>query len=160
MTAERTEPAQLDTFEEIGRMVDAGVPREHAVAMLYAAVRTSDARHQALDAKIDRLGETMNVRFDAVNENFKAVNLKFEALDTKFEAIGTEIKALDTKLGGKIDALDMKVVGRFDAVDDRFKGMRDSLSGTRWQWIAIGLIAGAGGVGAFRTIPDIIAAFG
>lgn len=144
MTAERTEAVQFDTLEEVERLESAGVPRDHAAAMLYAAVRASDARYGALDAKIealdtkiDRLADTMNEKFAAVDDNFKAVYGRFDSIDLNF-------KATDT---------------RFDTVDDRFKAADAKATGMRWQWVAIGLLSGGVAAAASQTIAVVAKLF-
>ena len=46
MTTEQgqPQPSGIDTLAEVQRLQDAGVPEQHAVAMLYAAIRASDAK--------------------------------------------------------------------------------------------------------------------
>ena len=139
MTAERTEATELDTLEEVGRMENAGVPREHAVAMLYAAIRASDARYHALDRKLDALDtriDALSIKIDGVDAKFKGLETRIEGLETKVDGVDAKFKGLETK----IDGVDAKLIG------------------LRWQWAAIGLLVGAGGFGLAQSLPDVIAA--
>lgn len=47
-TAPATPPAGFDTFAEMTKLRDAGVPEAHAVAMLYAGIAAADARFAEL----------------------------------------------------------------------------------------------------------------
>ena len=186
MTTERTEAVQFDTLEEVERLESAGVPRDHAAAMLYAAVRASDARYGALEAKIDRLADTMNEKFAAVDENFKAVYARFDAVDLKFDAVNENFRAvygrfdaIDAKFDavnlkfdavndnfkavyGRFDSIDLNFKAtdtRFDTVDDRFKAADAKATGMRWQWVAIGLLSGGVVAAASQTIAAVAAIF-
>ena len=179
MTTERTEAVQFDTLEEVERLESAGVPRDHAAAMLYAAVRASDARYGALEAKIDRLADTMNekfaavdenfkavyARFDAVNENFRAVYGRFDAIDAKFDAVNLKFDAVNDNFKavyGRFDSIDLNFKAtdtRFDTVDDRFKAADAKATGMRWQWVAIGLLSGGVVAAASQTIAVVAEIF-
>ena len=52
-TAPATPPAGFDTFAEMTKLRDAGVPEAHAVAMLYAGIAAADARFAELQREIE-----------------------------------------------------------------------------------------------------------
>ena len=58
MTTERAQPASpaagFDTLEEANRIKEAGVPEEHAVAILYAAIAAADARFAQMSEEFAR----------------------------------------------------------------------------------------------------------
>lgn len=58
MTTERAQPASpaagFDTLEEVSRIKEAGVPEEHAVAILYAAIAAADARFAQMSEEFAR----------------------------------------------------------------------------------------------------------
>ena len=55
MTTERaTPPAGFDTHAEVRKLEEAGVPAEHGVAMLYAAIAAADARNAELREETER----------------------------------------------------------------------------------------------------------
>lgn len=93
MTAERIQPqpSGIDTLAKVQRLQDAGVPEQHAVAMLYAAIRASDAKFDDLRHENARefaaLRTDIDAKFAALDTRFEAIDAKFEALDAKFEAI-------------------------------------------------------------------------
>ena len=97
MTTERIQPqpSGIDTLAEVQRLQDAGVPEQHAVAMLYAAIRASDAKFD--DLRRENAREFAALRTD-IDAKFEAIDKRFEALEAKFEAIETKISALETKI--------------------------------------------------------------
>ena len=155
MTTEQPYAAPpVDTLREVENMKAAGVPEEHASAMLYAAIRTSDARVAELrrdTAELRRdtaeLRRDMIARFEAADAKvaelrrdmiarFEAADLKFGAIDLKFDAIND----------------------RFEGVNGRFDGVADKVSAMRWRLAAVVSIASVFLAVLATSAPDIIAA--
>ena len=131
MTTEQT--YAVDTLREAEALQEAGVPGEHAAAMLYAAIRTSDARFAELRRDISRDIAAFEARVDA---KFEAVNAKFEGVNAKF------------------DGQDAK----FAAVNDRIDGIADKVSAMQWRLAAVVSIASVSLVTLAASAPDIVAA--
>ena len=74
MTTTPHVPAGLDTLREMNAMRDAGVSPEQSEAMLYAAIRASEAY---------------------IAEMRNDIDVKIKALDTRIEALDAKIKALN-----------------------------------------------------------------
>ena len=127
MTTEQT--YAVDTLREAEALQEAGVPGEHAAAMLYAAIRTSDARFAELRRDIAAFEARIDAKFDGVNAKFEGVNAKFEGQDAKFAA-----------------------------VNDRIDGIADKVSAMQWRLAAVVSIASVSLVTLAASAPDIIAA--
>ena len=82
---------------------------DHRLGLIETDVREN---HTKSEAKIDALG----AKIDALDRKFEG---KIDALDRKFEG---KIDALDSKVEGKVDALDSKVEDRINALDSKVEG--------------------------------------
>ncbi len=86
---------------------------DHRLGLIETDVREN---HTKSEAKIDALG----AKIDALDRKFEG---KIDALDSKFEG---KIDALDSKFEGKVDALDSKVE---DKIEVEIRELRREFNG-------------------------------
>ena len=145
------------------RLQDAGVPEQHAVAMLYAAIRASDAKFDDLRRENARefaaLRTDIDAKFAALDAKFEAIDKRFEALDTRIGTLDIKIDSVSTALGAKIEALDIKIDGVSIGLGGRLDGLDSKITAVRWRLVIIG--GAVGGILAVlaSALPDIVAAF-
>ena len=148
MTTEQTYAAPaVDTLREAEALKEAGVPEEHAAAMLYAAIRTSDARFAELRRDISRDIAALEARVDA----------KIESVNTKIDGQDAKLAALDARFDGQ-DAKFDAVNAKFDAVNDRIDGVDSKVSAMQWRLVAAVSVASVSLAVLVTSAPDIVAA--
>lgn len=75
-------------------------------------------QRKEMNARFDRLEQSLETRFDKVDERFEAVDRRFEAVDRRFER-------MDAKMDAKFDAVHAK----FDVVHDQIVRTQETVIG-------------------------------
>lgn len=74
-----------------------------------------------LDAKLDKIADSMDQRFRAVDKKFNTIDQRFNHVDQRFDAVEENFKTLNTKIDGVKEDLEIFASDIHDRLSSRIE---------------------------------------